>query len=85
MDALGDLVTLEEIILGRASGSGKQLDELRQRYQNAPSPQGGKGESVGSAPSLDAGSIGGLGALDTHGPLSGRQGQALGPAHQQPQ
>jgi hypothetical protein len=41
MDALGDLVTLEEIILGRASGSGKQLDELRQRYQNAPLPRKG--------------------------------------------
>ena len=42
MDALGDLVTLEEIILGRASGSGKQLDELRQRYQNAPLPARGQ-------------------------------------------
>ena len=41
-DALGDLTTLEEIILDRASGSGKQLDELRQRYQNAPSPARGQ-------------------------------------------
>lgn len=40
-DALDDLATLEEIILGRAAGSGKELDKLQQRYQHAPLPQKG--------------------------------------------
>jgi len=40
-DALDDLATLEEIILGRAAGSAKDLDRLRRRYQDAPLPRKG--------------------------------------------
>jgi len=41
VDALDDLATLEEIILGRASGSGTHLDRLQRRYQHAPLPRKG--------------------------------------------
>lgn len=40
--AFDDLALLEEIILARAPGSQHYLDDLCQRYQNAPGPQKGE-------------------------------------------
>jgi hypothetical protein len=40
-DTLSDVAALEEIILGRASGSAQELDELQQRYQKAALPRKG--------------------------------------------